>query len=507
MTVLYILVGAAAGALMVGLALRAQLILTKAQADRAASLQRELHERDARISELQRDRDARLHQAQKEHEARISAIQREHDVRADQFQREHDARISALQKELTDARVDATALRERLEAERHAGAEKMAMLDDAQRKLGDAFKALSADALSRNNQEFLTIAKQLLEKQQSAAEQDLAAKARQIDQLVKPLKESLEKVDGKIGELEKARAVAYGTLAEQVRNLSATQQSLQAETQNLVKALRAPQVRGRWGEIQLRRVVEMAGMVEYCDFTQQDTINHEDGRLRPDMIVRLPNGRSIVVDSKAPLQAYLEAVEASDDDVRADRLRQHAQQIRGHIRKLSEKSYWDRLAATDATPEFVVLFLPGESFYSAALELDPGLIEGAIDQRVILATPTTLIALLRAISYGWRQETITREAQQISALGKELYTRVRTMAGHFADMRKALDRTVLSYNRAVSSLESRVLPSARRFRELGAVGSDEDIDQLEAVDKSPRALQAGDMQEPGQTPRAIQTEL
>jgi DNA recombination protein RmuC len=496
MTILWVLLGAAAGAALVGLALRAQLLLSRAQAERAAQLQVEVHERDARINELQRERDARMHQLQKEQEAKLAELHRDHEVK-----------LESLQRQVADARVDASALRERLEAERSAAAEKLALLDDAQKKLGDAFRVLSADALDRNNQNFLELAKNTLLQQQELAKTDLAAKSREIDQLVKPLKESLDKVDGRIGELEKARAVAYGTLAEQVRALAQTQQSLQLETQNLVKALRAPQVRGRWGEIQLRRVVEMAGMISHCDFDEQPSVDHEDGRLRPDMIVRLPNGRSIVVDSKAPLQAYLEAVEASDDAARAELLRQHAQQIRAHIRKLSEKTYWDRLAATDATPEFVVLFLPGESFYSAALELDPGLIEGAIEQRVILATPTTLIALLRAISYGWRQETITREAQQISALGKELYTRVRTMAGYFADMRKALDRTVISYNRAVSSLESRVLPSARRFRELGAVGSTEEIDQLEAVDQHPRSLQAGDMPEPGQAQRAIQTEL
>jgi DNA recombination protein RmuC len=518
MTLLWIGIGAALGATLVGLALRAQLILTRAQADRADQLQRDLHERDARIHELQRERDTRVYQLQKEHEARFAELHREHDAKMDASQREHaatlaasqrehESRLDALQVQLADARVDATALRERLDSERSAAAEKLALLDDAQKKLGDAFRVLSADALDRNNQNFLELAKNALLQQQELARTDMDVKSKEIDQLVKPLKESLDKVDGRIGDLEKARAVAYGTLAEQVRSLAQTQQSLQAETQNLVKALRAPQVRGRWGEIQLRRVVEMAGMLAHCDFDEQPSVDHEDGRLRPDMIVRLPNGRCIVVDSKAPLQAYLEAVETQDDATRSERLRQHAAQIRTHIRKLSEKSYWDRLAATDATPEFVVLFLPGESFYSAALELDPGLIESAIEQRVILATPTTLIALLRAISYGWRQETITREAQQISALGKELYTRVRTMAGHFADMRKSLDRTVLSYNRAVSSLESRVLPSARRFRELGAVADDEAIDQLEAVDQHPRTLQAGDMQEPAPTPRAIQTEL
>jgi DNA recombination protein RmuC len=254
----------------------------------------------------------------------------------------------------------------------------------------------------------------------------------------------------------------------------------------------------------------MAGMIEYCDFTEQATIGGQDGRLRPDMIIRLPNGRSIVVDSKAPLQAYLDAVETTDDAARAESLRLHAQQIRTHIRKLSEKTYWDHL---EATPEFVVLFLPGESFYSAALQLDPSLIEGGVEQRVVLATPTTLIALLRAISYGWRQETITREALQISGLGKELYTRVRVMAQHFVDMRKALDRTVTTFNRAVSSLESRVLPSARKFKELGAVGTD-DIPQLESVDQQARGLQAPELiatvskdEQATLPPRAIQTEL
>lgn len=492
MTAVWIVLGAVLGGLVVGLALRAQLLLTRAQAQRAEELQRELYDRDARIAE-----------AQREHEARAFHMQREHDART----REQEARASELQRELADARIEGAALRERLEHERSAAAEKIGMLDDAQRRLADAFRALSADALQRNNETFLELARNALGQHQQLAKADLESRAREIEQIVKPLRESLDKVDDRIGALDKARAETFGTMTEQVRALHQAQQMLQAETQNLVRALRAPQVRGRWGEIQLKRVVEMAGMLEHCDFVQQETMDGDDGRLRPDMVVRLPNGRSIVVDSKAPLQAYLEAVEAQDDATRADRMRQHAQQIRSHVRKLSEKSYWDRL---EATPELVVLFLPGESFYSAALELDPALIENAIDQRVILATPTTLIALLRAISYGWRQETLTREAQQISALGKDLYNRVRIMAGYFTAMRKSLDGTVLAYNRAVSSLEARVLPAARRFKDLGAVGGD-DIPQLEAVDQQPRALQAGELLPPREDdqppPRAIQTEL
>ena len=382
------------------------------------------------------------------------------------------------------SREDAARLSAALEGERRAAQERTDSFKQAAAELSEKFKALSRDALNDNSQSFLQLANSTLAKFQESAKGELELRSRAIDQLVKPLKESLERVDGKIGELEKTRAGAYSELREQVKALASSQFQLQAETGNLVKALRAPHVRGRWGEIQLRRVVELAGMLPYCDFLEQETVATEDSRIRPDLIIKLPGNRTIVVDSKVPFDAFYESISTTDEGVRVTKLKEHARLVRAHINALSRKSYWETV---QPTPEFVLLFLPGETFYSAALEHDPKLIEDGVGEKVIIATPTTLIALLKAVSYGWRQEQLATNAQGVGELAKVLYDRLRTFTTHFSDIGRGLDRALDAYNKGVGSLEARVLVTARKFKERGAIAGEE-IEVLEPIDKLARPL-------------------
>jgi len=385
---------------------------------------------------------------------------------------------------------DKAALNASLEAERAAAADKLAAVADAQRQLKDTFEALSAEALRRSQASFLQLAQEKLGQYQQASSSDLQARQQAIVELLKPVRDSLERVDTQLARVDKERAGSYESVATQLRTLSETQERLRRETDSLVRALRSPNVRGRWGEVQLRRVVELAGMIDYCDFTEKESATSDEGdRLTPDLIIRLPGGKSIIVDSKVPIEAYLQSVDAPDEAIREAKMKEHARQVREHIKALGKKRYWEQFKPT---PEFVVMFMPGESLLSGALQYDQELIEIAAEQRVIPASPLTLIAVLRSVVYGWQQNLLAKNAEELSRLGKELYDRLCTMADNLGALGTQLRQAVEAYNRTIGTIEGRVLVTARRFRDMG-VSTPKELEQIDTVQVAVRDARAPEL--------------
>ncbi len=375
-------------------------------------------------------------------------------------------------------REDNARLQAELDGERRSAIEKGVALEQVRENLAGTFSTMASEALKHNSGEFLRLAQENLKQFHVQAQGEMIQREKAVENLVKPIREALEKTEKQIQEVEKSRAEAYGSLTKHLESMADAHRMLQGETRNLVQALRRPEVRGQWGEMTLKRLAELAGMVEHCDFFEQEQVRTEEGSLRPDMIVRMPDGRDIIVDAKTPLDAYLSAIEAGDDETRRKEMERHARKVRERVRELSAKAYWQQFKNT---PDFVVLFIPGEQFLSAALELDRKLLEDALIDKVILATPTSFVALLRAVGYGWRQQALAENAEQIRKLGEELYGRVATFTEHLGRLGKGLESSVSHFNKAVGTFDTRVLPSMRRFNEMGISAKKElaDVAQIE----------------------------
>ena len=388
------------------------------------------------------------------------------------------SRIARLQEENTRLETE-------LQAERRAAQERAAAYEQARGQLGDAFSAMASEALKHNSSEFLKLAQENLKGFQQQAQSDLAQREKAVENLVKPIREMIEKTETQVRRMEKERQQAHGSLTKHLETMAEAQRLLHTETRNLVQALRRPEVRGQWGEMTLKRLAELAGMVEHCDFVEQAHVRTADGALRPDMVVHLPDGRDIVVDAKTPLDAYLTAVEAPDDEARAAALQRHARKVRERVRELAAKGYWQQF---HNAPDFVVLFIPGDQFLSAALDIDRSLLEDALASKVILATPTSFVALLRAVAYGWRQEQLAENAEKIRTVGEEMYGRLVTFAEHLTRLGKSLESSVGHYNKAVGSFDTRILPGARRFTEMGITAS-KAVPEPEQVERAPRSVE------------------
>ncbi len=386
------------------------------------------------------------------------------------------------EKTINGLREEKARLETLLEAERKAAGEKIAAFDEARALLSETFGALSNEALKANSEQFLQLAAENLGRLRTESQSDLEKRQQAVEGLVKPIREALERTSNEIHRMEEERKQAYGALRNHLENMAVAQAALQSETRSLVKALRRPEVRGQWGELTLRRLAELAGMVRHCDFYEQEHVATEDGAIRPDMVVRMPDEREIIVDAKTPLDAYLTAVEADTDEERRVALERHARHVRERVRHLGSKAYWSRFKKS---PDFVVLFIPGEQFLSSALDLDRTLLEDAMAQGVIIATPTSFVALLRAVAYGWRQQALAENAERIRDLGEDLYKRLAVFTGHLSRLGRSLGSSVEQYNKAVGSFDRQVLPGARKFTEMG-VGAKKEIENLDPLDKGLR---------------------